>query len=141
VPDTGPAEHIRDVADDEPNERLVQDAKALTYETFREHAVLRLRGGRRVLVRGGRYGIDLEQTLANDPFGRAPNQLLLSIGSESLVVERLEFHVHPKPTGPSDDDLRILELLGQDESLLYELFGPSEGTLIRPKNRRGRDVE
>ena len=54
---------------------------------------------------------------------------------EVREVKRLIFHVHPKPTGPSDDDLLVLTLLGQAQSMLYELFGPAKGTEIRPKSK------
>lgn len=127
------AHYVRDVPADELEEQVVHDAKALTFEHGCEHAVVRLRGGRRVLIRGGRYGIELERTIQGDPFGRAPNQVLVNLDGNEQVVERLDFHVHPLPTGPSDDDLLVLKLLGQTESMLYELFGPPEGTTIRPK--------
>jgi hypothetical protein len=130
------AQYVRDVRAGEAEADVVHDAKALTFEKGCEHAVLLLLGGRRVLVRGGPFGIQLERTIENDPFGREPNRLLVEVNGVDEVVERLDFHVHPIPTGgPSDDDLLVMSLLRQDESILYELFGPPEGTTIRPKRR------
>lgn len=130
------AEYIRDVANNEPEDQIVEDAKVLTLLTSKEHAVLRLRGGRRVLVRGGSFGIELDHSMPNDPFGREPNRLYVAVDDQAFVIERLDFHVHPLPTGgPSDEDLFVLKLLRQDDSVLYELFGPPEGTTIRPKSR------
>jgi hypothetical protein len=133
---SGRAEYVRDVDPQEPWAESVSDAKALTFETFREHAVLELSNGRRVLVRGGPYGIDLERSTINDPYGREPDRLFVEVQGSWRQVTLLVFHVHPTPTGPSDDDLVVLKLLGQTESMLYELFGPRDGTVIRPKNVR-----
>jgi hypothetical protein len=114
-------------------DELVSEAKGLTFEFYREHAVVQLDNGRRAMIQGETFGIGLERTLDNDPFGRAPGQLFVEIEGEPVRVRRLVFHTHPKPTGPSDDDLLVLEILGQRQSMLYELFGPWEGTEIRPK--------
>jgi hypothetical protein len=112
---------------------LAKDAKALTWETAREHAVLQIEDGRRIMVCGGTYGIELEQAAPNDPFGRPVHSLWVSIEDQPVRVMKLILHTHPLVTGPSDDDLRILQQLGQSESYLFEIFGPDEGTIIRPK--------
>ena len=114
---------------------LANDCKALTWDTFCEHAVLRLEDGQRALVRGGRFAIDLNFAAANDPFGRPANLLWIDVEGNSARVVELILHTHPKPTGPSDADLLILKLLGQSESHLFEISGPNEGTIIRPKLR------
>lgn len=132
------ARFVRFVALDEDEAELVHDAKSLTYEHMCEHAVLELEDGRRVLVGGGQFGIELDLGVPDDSFGRRASALYVDVEGRAEVVARLVLHTHPKPTGgPSDDDLGILERLGQDESMLYELFGPPEGTVIRPKGRRG----
>lgn len=127
------ATFIRWVLPHESMEDLVQEAKALTFEHYCEFALLMLQDGRRVLVRGGTFGIDLDRSVPNDPYGRPPECLYVDVEEASEQVSELVFHTHPKPTGPSDDDLMVMKLLGQDRSWLYELFGPAEGTLIRPK--------
>ena len=129
------AEFLKFVRPSETRDELVAEAKQLTWEHFREHAVLKLEDGRRILVRGTEYSIDLEISAANDPFGRPAGQLYVEIALDQLRVVSLVFHTHPKPTGPSDADLQILDILKQDRSMLYELFGPLEGTEIRPKQR------
>jgi len=131
------ATFVRYVGAAETIPELAHDAKALTWDQWCEHAVLELDDGRRVIVMGGRYGIDLDcVVLADDPFGRPRGSVWVTVEGHALRVVRLVLHTHPEPTGPSDDDLRVLELLGQDESLLFEIFGPHEGTVIRPKRRR-----
>jgi hypothetical protein len=131
---TRPAEFLRFVAPDEAMSAVVEEAKGLTYEHFCEIALLELEGGKRVLVRGGPYGIDLQRSISGDALGRQAEQLWVDVAGAAMRVTWLFFHTHPKPTGgPSDGDLLVLELLGQDVSTLYELSGPPEGTKIRPK--------
>ena len=127
------AAFIRFIEPDESLETLVREAKALTYEFYCEHAVLEPVDGRVVLVRGGPFRIELEQAGANDPLGRRAGTIYVEVPGEEAAVSRLRFHTHPKPTGPSDDDMRILRILGQESSLLFEIFGPQEGTEFRPK--------
>jgi hypothetical protein len=115
---------------------IVGEAKHLTWEHCCEIALLKLDNGRRVLVRGQRTSIELEQVGENDALGRLEGQLYLDVEGESMRIVRLIFHTHPIPTGgPSDADHVVLELLGQEDSMLYELFGPLEGTVIRPKRK------
>ena len=40
-----------------------------------------------------------------------------------VPVLRLEWHVHPRVTGPSDSDREVLKLLRQNRSRLYEIGG------------------
>ncbi len=131
--DYRPAEFVRDIDPDESWEDVIADAKSLTYEEMCEHGVLELADERKVLVRGGRDGIQLELQAAPDP--DTMPRLVIWINDHRHRVRRLIFHVHPRPTGPSDGDLEVLKLLGQNESMLYEIHGPVEGTMIRPKQR------
>jgi proteasome lid subunit RPN8/RPN11 len=130
------AEFLRHVLPHEPMSEIVAEAKHLTWENYCEVALLQLDNGRRVLVRGQRTSVELEQIGASDPLGRSQGDLYLDVEGESMRIVRLIFHTHPIPTGgPSDADLAVLELLGQEDSMLYELFGPLEGTVIRPKRK------
>jgi hypothetical protein len=85
------------------------------------------------MIRGGSHGIDLERVMPNDPFGRHANYLYVDVDSLPVRVRKLVFHTHPMPTGPSDGDLLVLTLLGQESSMLYEISGPPKGTKIRPQ--------
>lgn len=129
----GKAEFVRYVLPHERMDDLIREAKALTYEHFCEHALLRLENGRRVMVKGGPFGIDLKRFRSDEASGSAADHVYVEVGPEWMRVIQLIFHTHPKPTGPSDDDLLVLRLLGQRRSMLYELFGPIDGTPIRPK--------
>ena len=119
-----------------PHERLddlVDEAKGLTFEHFREHALLRLEEGRRVFAQGASYEMELEHVLdTDDPFGREGG-LYVEVEDESVRVVELIFHTHPVPTGPSDEDMRVLRILKQETSLLFEIFGPVEGTRFRAR--------
>ena len=125
------ARFIREVPADESLSETVNAAKALTWEYFREHAVLRLIDGRVVLVQGGRYGINLQRSIVPTHEGRSSDVLFVMVEDRLVQVRELVFHVHPKPTGPSDDDLLVMKLLNQEESRLFEISGPRDGTLIR----------
>jgi|SRR3954453_22528194 hypothetical protein len=125
------ATFIRFVLPHESMDELVREAKHLTWERFCEHALLGLENGRRVLVRGSAYAIELHQSGTSQ-------EVFVVIQDDRFVVKKLIFHTHPKATGPSDDDLKILEILGQSRSMLYEIFGDLDGTEIRPKGKRGQ---
>jgi len=136
VADQAIAYFVRFVAVTEDIESLANTCKALTWEYECEHAILRLSDGRRILVRGGRLGINLECVGSRDPFGRPESSLWVNVAGDIHQIGELILHTHPMPTGPSDADLLVLELLEQTESLLFEIFGPIEGTIIRPKRKR-----
>jgi hypothetical protein len=70
--DYAPATFICWVASNEPLEELVNDAKALTWESGVEHAVIELQNGQKALVSGGRLGIEflVMKDKVADPFGR-----------------------------------------------------------------------
>jgi hypothetical protein len=125
--DYRPAEFVRFVLDDEPLDELVDEAKAETWTKAREHALIVLRDGRLALIRGGMDGIEL--TL-DDSGG-----LVVTIEGSSIQIARLAWHVHPRPTGPSERDRQVLDVLNQDHSLIFEIGGGNEGTFFR----RARD--
>ena len=96
---------------------------SILYETFlrrREHAVLSLEGGRRVLVRGGFDGITFGKDKAGKP--------TVSIDAGPATVASLLWHTHPVPTGPSDQDRAMLRRLGQATSVVYEVGTDRAGT-------------
>ena len=132
------AKFVRWVEPNESREQLVHDAKALSWEHECEHAVLELNNNRLVLVGGGRVGIEFlaEGGLPVAPDGHATVKLFVEVEGEVFRIKRIVFHTHPMATGPSDWDLRVLEMLNQTESCIYEINGPTGGTLIRPKERR-----
>jgi len=86
---------------------ILNEAKALTFATGNEHALVRLATGERALVSGGRDGISF-------PKGQ---------------VTRIIGHTHPYgrgAVGPSTTDVAALKLLGQTHSYLIE-----RGEIIR----------
>lgn len=129
---------VRFVPPDEPADELIEDAKSRTYEHVREHAVLEIADGRRVMVCGGPFGISLGVRRSTGPVGREGDELVVDIDGQPVVVRRLVFHTHPKPTGPSDGDFAVLNILGQRSSMLYELSGPRDGTEFGRKERQVR---
>jgi|GEM_PF-6325714 len=80
----------------------------------------------RIIVRGGPDGI---QFFVN----AEQNQVFVTIGGLRVQVVRIYFHTHPRVTGPSDDDIKVLNILGQSRSYIFEIGGDRHGTLIRPK--------
>jgi len=133
------AKFVRWVGVEEPFGEILEDAKGRTWEFCAEHAVFQLADGRRVMVKGAQWKIDLELGTPNDPFGRMVGLLYVDVGDAepNQPVASIEFHTHPKPTGASDADMRLLELLGQTESVVFEINGEPEGTTFRPKQRKG----
>jgi hypothetical protein len=126
--DYRPAELVRLVDPSEELDEVVNEAKADTWVKGREHAVLSLADGRLVMVRGGRDGIELMRT---DESG-----VCIDVEGRRVTVRKLCWHVHPVPTGPSDHDRRLLDLLGQDVSVLYEIGGEPDGTIYRGMTHR-----
>jgi hypothetical protein len=136
--DVMPAEFVRWLDDSQSLDELVNDAKALTWETQREHAVVVLRPNRRAMIRGGRHGIEF---IVKEPSLAAIVEipvvmpsLWMDVNGVEFQVDRLEFHTHPRVTGPSDTDCRVIEMLGQDQSVIYEINGEREGTVFHPKS-------
>jgi hypothetical protein len=89
---------------------IVNEAKALTFSTGNEHAVVRLATGESALVSGGPGGISFAEG----------------------EVSRIIFHTHPYgmgAVGPSAADAAALQALGQSHSYIIEggqfiRFGP-----------------
>lgn len=102
-----PAAAVRTIAHGEGVATIIEEAKALTYASGNEHALVSLTSGERVLVSGGPGGMSFE----------------------GFSVRRILGHTHPyqvPPTGPSGADFGALESLGQRSSWLLE-----HGTLTR----------
>jgi hypothetical protein len=140
--DVEPARFVKWL-DPDDGERI-NDLKAYTWATGREHAIVEFHGvygGRPALVCGGKYGMTLELRPGAmvDPLGRPLQLPCVDVDGQPLRVQKLVAHTHPEPTGPSDADFKLLELLGQDESVLYEINGPIEGTVFRTKRRAQGD--
>ena len=127
------ARYLPDIGPKEDADALLNDLKALTWASACEHAILQLRGGRRVLVSAGKFGIDLE-VVGVHAVSQRSELVFLEIDRLRVRVVGLEMHVHPQPTGPSDRDIMVLTLLNQESSLLYELNGDEEGTTFRRKS-------
>ncbi len=81
---------------------LIEELAERTYlSEGSEHAIISLTNGERVMVIGGRGGIDFAE----------------------FELNRVIVHTHPSPTGPSALDLDMLRRTGQYSSYIYELFG------------------
>ena len=63
--------------------------------------------------------------------------VIVVIDNVPRQVSLLAWHTHPRPTGPSDHD-RALRLLGQADSLIYEMFGDGRGIRYRAANPEGK---
>jgi hypothetical protein len=125
----------------DPNAQdTINDLKALTWESAREHAIVLLRGGKHALLCGGSHGMTLEIRTGAivGPSGDRLQYPCVEVNAQPIPIERLVCHTHPAPTGPSEADFRVLELLRQEESMLYEIGGPAEGTKFRNRNKAMR---
>ena len=125
-----PAEFVCWIDPDFQDADLVNDAKAWTWEYEAEHLLLRLSTGEVAVVRGGRDGIQF--VVKGEGIGRS---LHMEIAGREVRVARINWHTHPRVTGPSDGDLEALAILGQDESFIYEIGGDPDGTRITPKSQ------
>jgi hypothetical protein len=100
---------VRVIQRGEKVEEIINEAKALTFQTGNEHALVKLASGERVLVSGGPGGIHFAE------------------GS----VTRIFGHTH-LPTdvkvGPSKADKIAIQALGQRSSWLSEGFKPTKFT-------------
>ena len=121
-----PAEFVRTVQHGESLESLIEESKALAWTSNAEHAILKLSSKERIIVRGGPDGIEF---LLN----AEETQVFVTMRGLRLQVVRIYFHTHPRVTGPSDDDLKVLRILSQSRSYIFEIGGDRRGTLIRPR--------
>jgi len=122
---------------DEKSSDLVNDAKAFTWSSMCGHAVVRLQGGRHAMVRGGTHGISfsLRPSGFTDPFGESLSVPFVVVGLQPIGIEQLIFHTHPFPTGPSESDFKMLEMLNQEQSIIQEICGPEGGTVFYRRDR------
>ena len=121
---TALAKFIRVVRKTERIRDLINEGKARTWVSECEHALLTLANRQRVIVKGGRDGID---------FISRSDTLLVEVEGHEMQVRRIMGHTHPRVTGPSDHDLKVLSLLWQKRSYIFEVGGESVGTRIFPK--------
>ncbi len=125
--DYRPAEFVRFIDPDESLPELLNEVKLDTWRRGREHAVLRLDDDNLILVRGGMDGIELR---------RDGDVIQCEVHGRWRIVEKLSWHVHPVVTGPSDHDCRLLDLLGQQSSVVYEICGEPDGTIFTAMSQR-----
>ncbi len=126
--DVRPAKLIRFVDPTESADAVVNEAKGATWTHRVEHALLCVEFGRFALVSGGKDGIELRYE---------PPDVKVELDGKWLKVQKLAWHTHPVVTGPSDHDMHLLELLGQGDSTIYEMFGPKEGSKFWAKRSTG----
>ena len=126
-----PPAFVRWIGDDEELAELINEAKYRSWSAEAEHAALTLEDGRRPMVRGGRDGIRFD--VEDDGDDRV---ILAEIEGRRLRVVRIEWHTHPRVTGPSDREAILL--LGQSESRIYELGGDLDGTSFGPEKSKPR---
>ena len=118
---------------EEIEEDLINEAKERAWVNSAEHLLLKLDSGERVLVKGGPGGITFD---VKGPTDNPPLQMRIE-GREVKIVW-IFWHTHPTVTGPSGGDLKALAILGQSESIIFEIGEPS-GTRIRPKSKTELD--
>jgi hypothetical protein len=121
-----PAAFVRRIQRGETIKALVEEMKALAWVNFVEYAVVQLATGDRVLVSGGQGGIEF---LLN----KEETAVFMALDGSQVQVKRIYFHTHPRVTGPSEGDLKVLRILRQTRSYIFEIGGERQGTLIRPK--------
>ncbi len=119
---------VRWVGIGEIRDELVNEARGRTWEYCAEHSLVEVDGGALALIKGGPKAIGFEVKVEDS--GRT---LHMEIEGHERRVVRMLWHTHPLVTGPSDDDLDVLAILGQQESTIYEIGGAKDGTRIRPK--------
>lgn len=125
------AEFVRFIDPTEELKDVIEEAKADTWVKEREHALLSLADGRLALVRGGRDGIVLEQL--------DDGSVVVRIAGLPIRIRKLSWHTHVEPTGPSDHDRRLLDLLGQKASIVFEIRGEIDGTIYTGMTSRRHD--
>jgi hypothetical protein len=103
----GPMQVERAIQRGEKVADLINEAKALTFTTGKEHAVVTLANGKRVLVSGGPGGINFAE------------------GS----ITRIFGHTHPTNALPSAADAAALRALGQSKQYV---FHGGEVSVVRP---------
>jgi len=118
-------------------EELINNLKVYTWKTECEHAALELRGAnRRAIVRGGTHGIRFKLRVSGliHPLGYQEQYASINIEGQPIRIDKLIMHTHPQPTGPSEGDFEMLDILDQDVSIIYEINGPIEGTEFKRRS-------
>lgn len=123
-----PATFVRTVERGEKIDELVDEIKFRAWQEGVEHMVLQLDTGERLMVKGGRDGINF-----SDKGLDGERTLHMKQGGRWALVARIYGHTHPLATGPSDGDLEALVILGQGHSYIFEPGGDRRGTRIQPK--------
>jgi hypothetical protein len=106
-----PMHTVRTIAKGESLAELINEAKALTFTTGNEHAVVTFQNGTRGLVSGGPGGITFSTAGENG-------------------IKRILGHTHPTSAPPSRMDWKVLEKLGQSKQYV---FHGGEITVVRPQ--------
>jgi hypothetical protein len=120
-----PPTFVRWVEADAAIEVLVNEATYRAWSFGAEHAVLTQETGERPMVMGVRDGIRF------DVEGEGTDRVILvDIEGCRIRVERIEWHTHPRVTGPSDGDREAIQILKQQASRIYEMGGESDGTIF-----------
>lgn len=101
----GEAQIFRVIQQGEKAAELLDELKGLTLTTGREYAILVLKNGTRVIVKGGEGGISFTGEIAQQ-------------------IRRIIVHTPPQVTGPSDLDFQMLEILDQVSSWISEIGLP-----------------
>jgi hypothetical protein len=122
-----PPTFVRWIQNGEGLEELVNEAKYRAWSSGAEHAVLTLETGERPIVIGGRDGIRFDVEDKGD--GQI---IVVDVEGRRLRVVRIEWHTHPRVTGPSDGDREAIRFLRQAESRIYEMGGEPDGTSFGP---------
>jgi hypothetical protein len=107
VGNRAPAQIVRMIKPGEKVADIVNEGKALTFETGNEHALVTLANGERAIVSGGPGGIDFKPGAVTRIFG----------------------HTHPTNAPPSADDFVATSQLGQSKQYI---FHGGEVTVVRP---------
>jgi RHS repeat-associated protein len=100
---------VRIIQKGEKIDDIINEAKALTFMTGNEHALVKLANGNRALVSGGPGGIRLPRD----------------------QIQRIYGHTHPTAAPPSAADFRSLQELGQSKQYI---FHGGQVTIIRPQH-------
>jgi hypothetical protein len=127
------AEFVRWVQDDEDDEELIDEAKYRAWKAGAEHALFTLETGERPMVKGGRDGIRFDVEEEGDD-----QVVMVTVEGRRLRVSRIEWHTHPRVTGPSDGDREAIRILKQAASLIYEMGGDHDGTVFGPEKGKPR---
>jgi hypothetical protein len=124
------AKQVRRIQRGEKIANLVDEAKLGAFVAQAEHMILKLATGERLMVKGGRDGINFVHK------GSGKTQTLhMRVSGRLVRVVRIYGHTHPRVTGPSQKDLDALDVLKQTRSYIFEIGGDRRGTLIRPKRK------